>query len=231
MSWCSAWAVLQSSPPTTSAAPTRDRGAAWIALGASTLFVALLAALHLLKPELDPAWRMMSEYALGRHGWVMTVAFGALTVSYLGVAAAVTPHVRSVAGWIGLVLLVVSAPGTTIAGMFPTDPITVSRDAITASGQIHGIGALLGIPTFPIAATLITRGLWRNPAWAGARRLLLLAVSLSWLGLGVFILSMATQFRGTFGPDVLIGWQNRLLVLAYSVWAVAVAWLIARDGR
>ena len=31
-------------------------------------FVLLLAALHVIKPEIDPSWRFISEYALGDHG-------------------------------------------------------------------------------------------------------------------------------------------------------------------
>src|SRR4028119_1389398 len=36
------------------------------------------------QPELDPPWRFLSEYALGRGGWLMTAAFVALAVSLLG---------------------------------------------------------------------------------------------------------------------------------------------------
>jgi hypothetical protein len=42
---------------------------------AAAAFVVLLAALQVLKPELDPSWRMGSEYAIGDYGWVMRIAF------------------------------------------------------------------------------------------------------------------------------------------------------------
>lgn len=222
-------------PATPAAAVTvgilAGRAAAWLALGTSALFLALLAALHLITPELDPSWRMISEYAIGRHGWVMAVAFFALTASYTSLAGALAAHVKTNGGRFGLALLVVGAVGTAIAAVYPTDPITISRDAVTSSGQMHGLGAMLGIPTFPFAASLITWGLWRNPAWAGARRSLLLAVGLVWLGLGVFVLSMATQFRGSFGPDVLIGWQNRFLIVAYTAWVIVAAWQANRQRQ
>jgi len=32
------------------------------------LFLTILFLLHFLKPELDPAWRMISEYEIGRLG-------------------------------------------------------------------------------------------------------------------------------------------------------------------
>jgi Protein of unknown function (DUF998) len=174
---------------------------------------------------------MISEYAIGRHGWVMALAFFALTASYASLAIALASQVKTIGGRLGLALLVIGTAGTAIAGVYPTDPITSGPDAMTSSGQLHGLGALLGIPTFPIAASLITWGLWRNPAWAGGRRSLLLAVGLAWLGLVVFALSMATQFRGAFGPDVVIGWQNRFLVVAYTAWVLVAAWQTIKQSR
>jgi hypothetical protein len=40
-------------------------------------------ARHFLKPEFDPSWRMVSEYAIGRWGWVMQLAFFSLTIATL----------------------------------------------------------------------------------------------------------------------------------------------------
>jgi hypothetical protein len=54
-----------------------------LALGAVVLFVILLTALHFLEPEFDPSKRLISEYQLGRYGWVMSVAFFSLGVGYL----------------------------------------------------------------------------------------------------------------------------------------------------
>ena len=54
---------------------TISRTAARASFAAAATFVILLAALHFIKPELDPSWRMVSEYAIGRHDWVMRLAF------------------------------------------------------------------------------------------------------------------------------------------------------------
>ena len=48
------------------------RSAARVSLAACGLFVLLLAALHLLRPDLDPSWRFVSEYQLGEHGAPLT---------------------------------------------------------------------------------------------------------------------------------------------------------------
>jgi hypothetical protein len=41
----------------------------------AALSLLMLLLLHLLEPELDPAWRMISEYEIGRFGWLVRLAF------------------------------------------------------------------------------------------------------------------------------------------------------------
>jgi hypothetical protein len=206
--------------------------AARLALAAVGTFLVLLAALHVLKPELDPSWRVISEYALGRYGSLMTLAFLSLALSCASLAIALRPHIRSIGGKIGLAFLLLSAVGITIAGIMPTDPITTSRDALTPNGRLHELGALLDVT--PFAALLISWSLARrNPAWSSARRVLFWTAGLPVLGLMVFIASVALMLpgNGAFGPDVLIGWPNRLMMVAYCAWLMTVAWQAIRLGR
>jgi hypothetical protein len=42
--------------------------AARLSLAAAATFLVLLVALHFIKPELDPSWRMISEYEIGDYG-------------------------------------------------------------------------------------------------------------------------------------------------------------------
>ena len=53
------------------------------ALAAVVVFFILLAALHFIEPEFDPSKRLISEYELGRYGWVMSLAFFSLGVGVL----------------------------------------------------------------------------------------------------------------------------------------------------
>ncbi|HKH56268.1 MAG TPA: DUF998 domain-containing protein, partial [Propionibacteriaceae bacterium] len=119
--------------------------------------------------------------------------------------------------------------------IFTADPITASSDELTTHGNLHGLGALLGIPSFPIAATLISRSLVRERVWSPARRSLQWTAALTWISLLVFVVSVALmlpQSNGEFGPDVLVGWPNRLFVVAMSAWLMAVAWRAAQlSGR
>jgi hypothetical protein len=205
---------------------TRPVTAARLSLAGAATFVVLLAALHLLKPELDPSWHFISEYAIGRHGWMMVLAFGSLAFSYVMLAVALRSQLGTIWGRIGLALLLVSAAGLAIAGIFTTDPITASKDAATNEGKLHNLGGTLGI-AMPVAAAIIGWSLARNQAWASARRPLIWATALALLSFLVSLSSlsiMLAQHAGRFGPDVLVGLPNRLEMLAYSLWLTVVAW-------
>ena len=206
--------------------------AARLSFTAATTFLLLLAALHFIKPELDPSWRVISEYALGDYGWIMVIAFLSLAVSCVSLFVAIRSQILTLGGKIGLAFLLIAAAGLIIAAIFTTDPITASRDELTTHGNLHGLGAALGAG-FPIAATLIGWSLARNQAWSPARRSLLWAAGLSWIGFLVFALSMVVMFPddGTFGPDVLIGWPNRFMIVAYSAWLMVVAWRALQLSR
>ena len=199
--------------------------AARISLAATAIFVILLATLHVIKPDLDPSWHFISEYAIGAYGWLMMLAFFCLALSCASLFIAIKSQVPTLAGKIGLVLLLITAVGMTIAGLFPTDPITTGREAMTRTGQLHELGALLDL--MPFAAPLISWSLARhNPAWKSARRALAWTAWLPLLGLVVFMGSTMLMLPayGQFGPEVLVGWPNRFLILTYCTWLAAIAW-------
>jgi hypothetical protein len=139
---------------------------------------------------------------------------------------ALRSQLQTIAGRIGLALLLVSALGLSIAAIFTTDPISLSKDAVTTEGTLHNLGGTLGI-AMPFAAVLIGWNLAPNPAWSSARRPLVWATGLALVAFVVSFVSvgvMVSQSGGKFGPDVLVGWPNRLEVVAYSVWLMTVAW-------
>src|SRR5262245_45942138 len=156
--------------------------AARITFWLAALFLVLLAVLHILKPEYDPSWRMVSEYEIGRFGWAMQLAFFSLATASVSAIAAVWSQAKSIIGYVGLVLLLVAATGIIIGGIFPSDPITTDPEALSARGKMHILGAQLGIPSIPMAMTLVSGALTRrNLAWTAVRRWLWLTVGLVWL--------------------------------------------------
>src|SRR5262249_36472338 len=127
--------------------------------------------------------------------------------------------------YIGLVFLLIAAAGMTIGGVFPSDPITTKPDLLSSSGRMHILGGQLGIPSIPIAMTLISWALTRrNLAWAAVRRWPWLMVGLVWLSFVALVFLAFVVAKGTLGPDVLIGWPNRLFIIGYSLWLMVVAW-------
>jgi hypothetical membrane protein len=209
---------------TTEPAIAISQPAARVSFAAAATFVVLLATLHFIEPEFDPSWRFISEYALGRYGWVMVLAFLSLAVSYVGLFIAIRSQLRTIVGRIGLVLLLVSAVGLAMAGIFTTDPITTSPDAATTSGTLHSVGGTLGL-AMTFAAAIISWSLARNPAWSMARRPLLWAAGIAVASTVAFIvfMIMVIPSDGKFGPDVPVGWPGRIEILAYSAWLMVVA--------
>jgi hypothetical protein len=201
--------------------------AARLSLVSGATFVLLLAALHFLRPDLDPSWRVISEYALGSYGWIMTIAFLAWGLSAISLFVAIRSQIPTLPGRIGLVLLLIGAAGPILAALFPTDPISTPPDAITTSGFVHSLGALLGDGIL-IGGTLITLSLVRrNPNWSPVRTPLILAILVAWIAAILFTASMAVLLPangGRLGPEVLIGWQGRFSAVAYAAWLMTAAW-------
>jgi len=201
--------------------------AARIAAVAAVSVAALLVALHGLKPELAPSWRFLSEYAIGRHGWVMRLAFLLWAAGVAALAYALRGEVRTRGGRAGVVVLWVVACALPVAGAFPQDPITSRPEEATTSGALHAIASLIGIPGIPLAAMLVSGSLWRsNPAWAPHRVGIMAAAHATWISLALMIayLAWAVPRAGGFNAQVYAGWMNRLVVVTYLAWQLAMAW-------
>ena len=200
--------------------------AASLSFAGAATFVLLLAALHIIKPELDPSWRFISEYAIGENGWLMELTFLSLALSYVALFITIRTQLRTILDRIGLALLLVSAAGLIMAAFFTTDPITTSQDAMTTEGSLHAFGGTLGF-AMPFAALLVSLGLARSRTWAPARRSLLWSTGLALIGFLVSLFSlgfMLSQSNGAFGPDVPVGWPTRFEMLGYCVWLMVIAW-------
>jgi hypothetical protein len=198
--------------------------AARVSFATSAAFIALLGVLHVLKPEIDPSWRFISEYELGDYGWLMRLAFILLAISSVSLAVAITSQIRTVGGYLGLVLLMISAVGMALAGIFVTDPIASAGAARSSAGRLHELGAMLDL--IPFAGLLINWSLARNQAWSWARPILNWTAWLPLIGTVVFVASMAIMLSrsgGRLGPDVPVGWPNRIMILFHCAWLMSVA--------
>jgi hypothetical protein len=198
---------------------------ATLAMFAAVAFVVVLLILHVIRADMAPSWHMISEYAEGRSVWIMGLAFFALATSFIALAAAFLPTTRGILGHLALIMLVVAGVGAAIGGLFPVDPAGTPPDQFSTAGKLHGVGFMLGVPGTLLGVTLLSISLWRRPEWQSAHAMLGITVAAVWITMIVFGVSMATLMgRGATGPEFVIGWQNRALVLSWVTWVFMVAW-------
>lgn len=204
-----------------------------VAIVATGVAFLSLTILHVVSPEFQPSWRMVSEYANGRHRWLLSMMFAGWGLGSLALAMALGPSQAGWLGRVGVAFLVLAGIGEMMAAVFDINH------------RLHGLAAMIGIPSLPVAAVLITMSLGRAddlaapPAWAA---------HLTWLSLVLMGVAMVVFMRSLSqaGVDVspqagplaalpagvipFVGWANRLLILAYMTWVVLAALPIVRQA-
>jgi Protein of unknown function (DUF998) len=197
--------------------------AARAAFGVAALALIALAALHVLKPDIHPARTMISQYALGRYGWVMALSFAAFGVASVCLFGALMLSVPSLLGRIGLAFLLAAAVGLVMAARFPMDPVSTPAAQMSFSGRMHGVAFLIGVPGQIVAVLLLSLALRDSHASMP----LLVLTALIWLSLAMVVAIMLIVGPGKLpnpdGPERFLGLPNRLLMLAYGVWLMVVA--------
>ena len=197
-----------------------------LAATGALIVAAIIVALHAIKPELDPSWRFLSEYAIGQHGWLMKAAFLIWAASSAALALALKGELWTTSGRAGVVILLIVAAALVMAGLFPQDPVTAKPDETSTSGALHAIASMIGIPGTPVAAMLVSSSLWRkNPDWAAHRSAIRCSAHATWISLALMIayLMWTVPRAGGFNPSVMAGWMNRLVVATYLIWLLVVS--------
>ena len=212
---------------TVTAIPLR---AALLAIAASAAVLLLLGSLHVLSPEFDPSWRMVSEYANGRYGWVLSLMFASWAVSSWALAFMLRSQVTTTSGKIGLFFLITAGLGEAMASVFDINH------------GLHDLAGFIGIGGLPMAAMLISMSLSHTAAWSTAKKPLLWTANLTWISIVLLIVSFIVMIvtyiqsggdmNTTAVPTALpvgviafVGWTNRLLIMAYCTWVMTVGWL------
>ena len=134
----------------------------WLVLATCGFTAVAIGLLHVLRPDLDPFERAISEYVNGPYGSLMTVTFFSQSLGSLALAAIM---VREGLGQcrirIGGALFIVAAIGGVVAGVFPADP--TSTYARTTTGAIHMAAGLVRFLALSFALPLLSAALAKHP--------------------------------------------------------------------
>lgn len=188
----------------------------------SVLSLLCLLVLHFINPQLQPSWRMVSEYALGKQKWLLTSFFLLWGLSSILLAALLWNLVDGTWPTVGVILLFLSGAGEIMGGLFDV------------KHKLHGAAFGLGIPTLPAAALILSYNL-------SADSTVILVAHSTWISVVLMALSMMLLFSGfkkaglPMGPNVtppeklpagvigISGYANRLLILVYISWLMVIA--------
>lgn len=202
--------------------------AAWSAIGTIVAYQLLLLLLIFLRPDLDPSWHTISEWAIGPYGWLMTFAFLVSAISYLSLLIAIKPYVDNritYAGWLLLLICVIGAAGV---GIFTTDPMDVKEVKLSVTGIVHLVSGTMQLVLFPFAAMLITIGRSRASHTKFPDSKMKLWTAFIPLAGFVFFAGYTVLFvvplgAGARGPGVNIGWPPRVAFFTYMIWVIIAA--------
>jgi len=187
--------------------------AAVTALVAGGITVGLIAILHVLEPEYAPSWRMISEYSLGRYGWVMRLAFGTMAIGLAATCVALWPF--GGAWTLGLAAVALGALG---AAFIDADPIMTPHAQATPVGRAHTVLGGVLLAGFPPAALCAGVGVVTVLGWA-----LAIASVVPFAGLVWFLIAARPAHGEGGSPEIRIGWPDRFCLLAYLAWVVLAA--------
>ena len=217
---------------TSSFAPFQIAG--WVAAGSLVVYQALLLLLIGLRPDLDPSWHTISEWAIGPWGFLMSMGFVLSGLGYAGLAVALWPRLHRASGRIGLALLIVCAAGATGVGFFTTDPLGSAPVLPTPRGLAHILFGSAQLVLLPWAALFISFSLARH-GLSGTPRWLLIGTGLipivGFLFFAVYTALFVAPLGNAYGPGVNIGWPPRAAFFGYMVWVVVVGVGVARARR
>jgi hypothetical protein len=205
--------------------------AAYVAVLSIALSGASLVLLHVLSPEFAPSWRMVSEYANGQHRWLLTFVFSWWALSSFALLAALWPATATTLGKVGLLFLLLAGIGQAMGGLFDLNH------------PLHGLAAMIGIPSLCVAAVLLNLALARTPGIAAPPQW---AAHLPWISFALMIGALMLFFSALksagieVGPQAqplkelpagvsgYVGWANRLLFAASYLWVVLAALSVLR---
>lgn len=196
-------------------------GAATTAIGGAATSALCLVALHVLSPEFEVSWRMVSEYANGKYGWLLTAVFMTWAVASWALAVALWPLWATWLGRVGLACLILAGVGQMMGGIFDINH------------GLHGAAFAIGVPSLTLAAILVTLALRRTGV-----DIAMWPAHLSWISFVLMAATMVFFFAALTRAGIDVAAQSEPLadlpegVTAYNglanrlLFAASYLWLI-----
>lgn len=191
-----------------------------------------LVTLHFVSSEFKPSFRMVSEYALGNHKWILTTFF--ICWGLCSIASAVMLYNIVTTGWakLGVLLIFITGIGAIMGGLFDVQH------------KLHGLSFGIGVPFMPIGALIVTYHLLKKVEWQSHSMTMLLSSHSIWISLTLMAVSMFLLFSSlksagvVYGPNSppltelpkgvvgVSGWANRFLVICYLGFPILTAEIV-----
>ena len=165
------------------------------------IFVVVVLSLHVAQPEYDPVNQLMSELALGPHGWAMFFAFAGIAVALVGLqfSIAALGAEFAVRG-----LLIIAAICFLAAGVFPLGQTSMIHISAIAAAFVAAVLAMYLFPSLAgRAAALATKSI----SWSLAAAV---AISVA-LGHSLIPIGIGQRLAATF----LVLW---ILLVGLRLW-------------
>ena len=175
------------------------------ALGGAACFVASVLLLPILS-EYTLAGDYISELAIGRFGFVQTLAFLALGIGSLALAAGIRGATRGSWGsLVGTVLFGLFGVGVLVDAFFPIDRGGMQPETVV--GTIHILAALVAFVCAILGMFVLKRTFKRDARWGSYWRL---SLSLAVAALVAFFLPSEGAWTGVFQRifvGIIIAWM------------------------
>jgi hypothetical protein len=190
--------------------------ASYITLSSVVYYAGVILVLHVLRADLDPGYRYLSEYAVGPRGALMTSTFFVLSAGSLALAIGLWRSVSSKLRILpGLFFWLTWAWAVCLAGVFTGD---LQGTPHTRIGQIHEQMGMIAFPSAILGMPLISVALRWEQNW---NSLWCTTIVLS----AVVIMSFLVFDR--FAEADLGGLDQRISLAATLIWM----WILGRKMR
>lgn len=188
-------------------------------------FVAVILS-HLIRTDLGPTTHFLSEYALGTNGFVMTAAFAVLGIGTLALTGGLWPSITAARhARVGLVLLGIGGIALLLIAIFPAE-IEPDMSALSLSGQIHDVAALIFFVATVVGSVLIAFGCRRELQWqshaASEVTLALFAAATLLAFLVIYPLQTGDKPAVPVFADI-VQISQRMLMLCIWLWLIVTA--------